>query len=120
MTDLSWEDKEVVLRLLFAKMNGLKRRKPQHPHAHGPGGTTPSPSKTNGKNAPVFISEGALDGMEGVGGVDPYLEMGHFIDAFEVPLGGDATYEGDAGENYQGGSSSGISGGYNLTRSNLA
>ncbi|KAJ8390820.1 hypothetical protein AAFF_G00099520 [Aldrovandia affinis] len=33
ISDLTWEQKEKVLRLLFAKMNGLKTRKPTQPPA---------------------------------------------------------------------------------------
>jgi hypothetical protein len=124
VSDLSWEDKEVVLRLLFAKMNGLKRRKTQPAHGQG------SPPKQSGasSNAPVFISEGAIEGM---GGGDPYIEMGNFIDAFEVPLGAGNELEGAAdyamhGESLQpsdvgpGGIDSSVYGGYNLSRGNMA
>lgn len=118
VSDLSWEDKEVVLRLLFAKMNGLKRRKTQPAHSQG------HHSKQTGasSNVPVFISEGAINGIDGGGDGDSHIDMSHFIDAFEVPLDAGVGLEGadDVAPGGINGSSIGIYGGYNLSRANMA
>lgn len=50
MKDLSWEDKELVLRILFAKMNGLQQNVNS--------AIRQSKSPTNKKESAVFISEG--------------------------------------------------------------
>jgi hypothetical protein len=66
--DLSWEDKELVLRILFAKMNGLKtsidsmmRGRAQAGTGTGGGGAGAGgyayAKDPNSMPAPVFISE---------------------------------------------------------------
>ena len=55
--DLSWEDKELVLRVLFSKINGNQSSNANNnilAHQRG------SPRMSSGNNRPVFISEGAL------------------------------------------------------------
>lgn len=61
--NLSWEDKELVLRVLFAKMNGSQKAVDSAVEIGTQGRTgmsmpLPQMSQDNG-NAPVFISEGA-------------------------------------------------------------
>lgn len=53
--DLSWEDKELVLRVLFSKMNGV-----QPGAAQGQRHARNFSSVNQHANHPVFISEGAL------------------------------------------------------------
>lgn len=73
VSDLGWEDKELVLRVLFAKMNGLKQSL---------NNTLLQAKKgdANNRNASVpqvFVSEGAVENGAN-------LEMADFMDAFEV------------------------------------
>lgn len=62
MSELTWEDKELVLRVLFAKLNGLKQTvdnalmQPGQPHPD-----PLAPSHPNEQIPAVFISEGADD-----------------------------------------------------------
>lgn len=61
--DLSWEDKELVLRVLFAKLNGLKSTVDNalmQPGQKQRGNDALAPSYRQGEQIPaVFISEGA-------------------------------------------------------------
>jgi hypothetical protein len=67
--DLSWDDKELVLRVLFAKMNGVQKAADNAVKIGAQGRMTGSGMATHEtNNPPVFISEGAYlpDGeMEG-------------------------------------------------------
>lgn len=56
--DLSWEDKELVLRVLFSKINGSQSTNPKNNILS----QTQAPRQPSGgnNNRPVFISEGAL------------------------------------------------------------
>lgn len=56
--DLSWEDKELVLRVLFSKINGSQSANPNNKIMSQQGGGQSRMS--SGNNRPVFISEGAL------------------------------------------------------------
>ena len=61
--DLSWEDKELVLRVLFAKMNGSQKAVDSAVDLGSNGRTGNAMPVTGGQNdanAPVFISEGAF------------------------------------------------------------
>ena len=69
--ELSWEDKELVLRLLFAKMNGSNANMNHAVQNTKRGGTKSS------KNSPVFISEGK--------GVLPTEEGGEYQEYFSLP-----------------------------------
>jgi hypothetical protein len=60
---LNWEDKELVLRVLFAKMNGASGEAPKQ-HTLG------AKNRTQEPNQAVFISEGAqmpTNGMPSLG-----------------------------------------------------
>lgn len=63
--DLNWEDKELVLRVLFAKMNGQTGKA----NAAAQEGTRSRGLHSMPMNVPVFVSEGAgllpEDGYEG-------------------------------------------------------
>lgn len=56
--DLAWEDKELVLRVLFSKINGSQAANPNNnimsQQQQGQN------RMSSGNNRPVFISEGAL------------------------------------------------------------
>lgn len=74
ITDLQWEDKELVLRVLFAKMNGqVKQQAKPRKATQGPGAQ------------PVFISEGAVEGQEhNMMGLEHFeVEGTHFADLVE-------------------------------------
>jgi hypothetical protein len=80
--DLSWEDKELVLRILFAKMNGQERSFEI--------GTAPSiadtpMTKPENMPLPVFISEGAGIGLDR----DEEQRYGSFQANFELNYGSD-------------------------------
>ncbi len=57
MSDLGWEDKELVLRVLFAKINALNPQ--NYKSTGGLGPKRQQMPNTAGNNYPVFISEGA-------------------------------------------------------------
>lgn len=68
--DLSWEDKELVLRLLFAKMNGLHKTVNMALNSANRDGDDEDKETMNenaADNAPVFISEGKGMPMESPG-----------------------------------------------------
>jgi hypothetical protein len=73
VSDLSWEDKELVLRVLFAKMNGLKQSLNNTLLQAKKGEST----NRNASVPQVFVSEGAVENGAN-------LEMADFMDAFEV------------------------------------
>lgn len=89
--DLSWEDKELVLRVLFAKMNGKDHKGPSQ-HGQGTASSMPMPQ-------PVFISEGG-------GSVLPpheYESNVRFQESYEVCGGESEGYGEDQEEVHDGG-----------------
>ena len=56
MQDLSWEDKELVLRVLFAKMNGLQQN------------VNNAVTRSRREGGRVFVTEGIVDGASGADG----------------------------------------------------
>ena len=84
--DLSWGDKELVLRVLFAKINGQQK---MVDHAVGHAAKKPSGSIQSPRNRAVFVSEG-LDFPDG--------EVELFQKNFEM-FGGDT---GSIGSNHAG------------------
>jgi len=86
LKDLEWSDKELVLRVLFAKMNGLQdsvNQAVQDSRARGVPGNEPPQH--------VFVSEGQGVGMD-------EAEMEGFQDMFMVDDGGAGNGDGDADE----------------------
>jgi hypothetical protein len=85
VTDLNWEDKELVLRVLFSKMNGANSNLPKM-NTLGPksyGGNNNTNNMTN-NNQPVFISEGANMPMGEENGMMNHFEVdGQYDDYLE-------------------------------------
>jgi len=79
LKDLSWEDKELVLRVLFSKMNGVQSSADTaiDQGVQGRHSLPPAPGLSNN----VFISEG---------GFLPAGEMDGFEQNYEMLLGGEA------------------------------
>ena len=77
--DLSWSDKELVLRVLFAKLNEPKPRRDTH-HTKGKDRERDR-EKLNSEPA-FFVSEGAMGftPSDGLGGVDMHTHMSMSMD----------------------------------------
>ena len=86
ISDLKWDDKELVLRVLFAKMNG---QAPSQAKAR----TRPAQNNTQAAQ-PVFISEGAGQ-MEGMMGLE-HFEIGHADAQMEAAIGSQLEAEDEA------------------------
>jgi hypothetical protein len=79
--ELNWDDKELVLRLLFAKMNGSNanmNHAVQNTTRAGGGGKSKS-------NSPVFISEGKGLPTEDGGDFQEYFSIPGYTDDLGVP-----------------------------------
>lgn len=76
MHELSWEDKELVLRLLFAKMNGSNA---SMNHA------VQNTKRNKSKNSPVFISEGKGLPTEDGGDYQEYFSLPGYTEDLGVP-----------------------------------
>lgn len=76
--DLNWEDKELVLRVLFAKMNGQTGKASAAAHE----GTRSRGLNSMPMNVPVFVSEGA--GLFPDDGYEGHFEIGEMMGSNEL------------------------------------